>query len=122
MENGRAFTRVHVPIQVGIIQNDIERSGTIADISMNGASIQCDDWSSLTQEQECELNILLGSAENPLSIVAHGKVVRSTDDRLAVAFDTVDLESYPYLRDLIRYNAERTEQVEEEFTSHMGIR
>jgi len=48
-------------------------------------------------------------------------VVRGCNDVIAIAFESVNLESIPYLRNLILYNAEETDQVQHEFVDHMGI-
>ncbi|MDQ6964984.1 MAG: PilZ domain-containing protein [Mariprofundales bacterium] len=118
--SGRAFTRVTIPVQAVITQNGSELHGTVTDISMNGASIRC-DWQPLQQDCECGVTFTLGEEET-INIIASGRVVRGHDDVIAIAFESVNIESIPYLRNLILYNAEETDQVQSEFVDHMGIR
>ncbi len=118
--SGRAFTRVTIPVRARITQPDVEVDGMVSDISMNGTSIRC-DWQPLKQDAECDVVLTLGEEET-ITIKAVGRVVRGSDDRVAIAFECVDIESIPYLRNLILYNAEETDQVQHEFAEHMGIR
>jgi len=117
--NGRAFTRVTIPVKALITQQDLEVHGTVTDISMNGTSICC-DWQALKQDSECDIRLTLGE-EEVITIVAVGRVVRGHDSVIAIAFEAVNLESIPYLRNLILYNAQETDQVQSEFAEHMGI-
>jgi len=110
-----------MPTDVEITQNGAKVTGTISNISMNGVSVNA-DASPLVEEQECDIKILLGEAEDQIEIKAVGRVVRANSEVVAIAFVQVYLESIPYLRNLILYNAAETEQVEEEFATHMGIK
>jgi len=118
--SGRAFTRVNIPVQAVITQKGVDLQGMVTDISMNGTSICC-EWQSLQQDCECGVVLTLGEEET-VTITAAGRVVRGHDDVIAIAFESVNLESIPYLRNLILYNAEETDQVQNEFVNHMGIR
>ena len=118
--SGRAFTRVTIPVQACITQQDVEVHGMVSDISMNGASICC-EWQSLKQDSECDIVLTLGEEET-ITITAVGRVVRGSDNEVAIAFECVNIESIPYLRNRILYNAEETDQVQSEFAEHMGIR
>ncbi len=119
-QSGRAFTRVTIPVQATITQGDHEVCGVVTDISMNGTSIRC-DWSGLEKNRECAITLTLGEEET-ITIHATGRVVRGLEDSVAIAFEAVDIESIPFLRNLILYNAQETEQVQHEFADHMGIR
>lgn len=119
-QSGRAFTRVTIPVGAHIVQGVHTVEGTVTDISMNGTSVRC-DWSGLQKGKECRITLTLGEEET-ITIRAEGRVVRGRDDGVAIAFEAVDLESIPHLRNLILYNAEETDQVQQEFTEHMGIR
>ncbi len=119
--SGRQFTRVAMPTQVEIMQGDVAVNGTVLNVSMNGVSVN-GDASTLTTDRECELKILLGEGEEKIEIKATGRVVRADDASVAIAFVQVYLESLPYLRNLILYNAAETDQVEREFATHMGIK
>ncbi|RMH51508.1 MAG: PilZ domain-containing protein [Zetaproteobacteria bacterium] len=119
-QSGRAFTRVRIPVGARIRQDGREVEGTVTDISMNGTAIRC-DWSGLHKGAPCRVELTLGEEEK-ITILAEGRVVRGRDDGVAIAFEAVDLESVPHLRNLILYNAEELDQVEHEFAEHMGIR
>ncbi|MDQ6950044.1 MAG: PilZ domain-containing protein [Mariprofundales bacterium] len=119
--SGRQFTRICMPTEIEITQDDTTISGTVSDISMNGVSVD-GNASALTTDRECDLKILLGEGEEQIEIKAVGRVVRADAKLIAIAFVQVYLESMPYLRNLILYNAAETEQVEQEFASHMGIK
>ena len=51
-----------------------------------------------------------------------GKVSRVDDDGMAIEFTGVPLDDLEHLRNLIRFNAEDPNAVEDEFDSHIGLK
>jgi PilZ domain len=118
--NQREFTRVLVAARTLVKAGNVSLSAAQAhSLSMKGMSI-------LTPERlpvgtECELTIVLVEGEVEIQVL--GTVVVHLADGMAFLFTKIlGLESFEHLRNMVFYNAPNVEQVEDEFTSHTGIR
>jgi len=60
-----------------------------------------------------------GTCEHRIETAGH--VARVEDQGVAIAFRHVNAECLEHLRQLVLYNAENAERVEEEFASHVGL-
>jgi len=118
--NQREFTRVLVAARTLIKAGNVSLSAAQAhSLSMKGMSILSPER--LPVGTECELTIVLVEGEVEIQVL--GTVVVHLADGMAFLFSKIlGLESFEHLRNLVFYNAPNVEQVEDEFTSHTGIR
>jgi len=121
VNNQREFSRVGVPVRV-----EIERQGqdifkaVAEDVSLNGIRIASAE--SFDADVPCDVNVILGGeGDEPVVIEAHGCVVRSDGQFVAIHFDNLELEGYNHLKKLILYNALDSDQIEREFDAHIGL-
>lgn len=120
--NRREFTRVplHIDVEVTSSQSTTT-SYQVKDVSLNGLYLQCDKPMPLGTN--CRVTLLLGEKENPVRIEVNGKVARVNPDGMGLEItEIIGSESFAHLRNLVLYNASNTDQVEEEFHSHLGIK
>jgi hypothetical protein len=122
--NRRDFTRAQAQTRVTITTQDgAEVSGQARDVSLSGLFVQADTpVGNLPSGVACQVSVSLPGAAVPLSIHAAGRIVRSTNEGIAVEFCRVDEESMEHLRNLVRYNAADVAQVEEEIEDSVGLR
>jgi hypothetical protein len=118
--NQREFTRVLVAARTLVKAGNVSLSAAQAhSLSMKGMSILSPER--LPVGTECELTIVLVEGEVEIQVL--GTVVVHLADGMAFLFTKIlGLESFEHLRNLVFYNAPNVEQVEDEFTSHTGIR
>ncbi|MDX2476647.1 MAG: PilZ domain-containing protein [Gammaproteobacteria bacterium] len=117
--NAREFTRLAVPVNVEVkVGGNISAVGIAHNISMNGILLHSDQ--ELAAGTICEIHIILGE-EEPLVIVSHGEVIRSDEQGIAITFSAIELEGLPYMKNLLLYNAPDTNQIHDEFSSHVGL-
>lgn len=118
--NQREFTRVLVAARTLIKAGNVSLSAAQAhSLSMKGMSILSPER--LPVGTECELTIVLVEGEVEIQVL--GTVVVHLADGMAFLFTKIlGLESFEHLRNMVFYNAPNVEQVENEFTSHTGIR
>jgi hypothetical protein len=116
----REFTRVPLTFQVRLtIAGEPLPECHIKDLSMKGMLV-------LTAARfplgtPCEAVIAL--VEGQVEIHTSGTVAATHPAGFGVEFSTIDgLESYIHLRNLVLFNSEDVEKVEEEFQAHSGIR
>ena len=118
-DNRREFTRVRIHVEVEVSADDRATiSGTVEDLSLNGAYVPC--TGRLPVGTACKVELMLDGRDIRLS--AEAQVSREDDRGIAVEFKGIPLDDLEHLRNLIRYNADDPNQVEEEFESHIGLK
>ena len=118
--NAREFSRIGIPMTATLsVDGDKTVSGKVVNISLSGVELCTEHNRSLGDHTQIEVQF--GYPGNELSIQAEGKIVRITSDSLAVNFESIELESYEHLKNLIAFNADNTVQVEKEFSEHLGL-
>ena len=118
-ENRREFTRVRIQLDAEISADDkASINGVAKDLSLNGVYIPC--TGTLPIDTECSIGLFLDGRDIRLEVT--GKVTRQDEDGMAIEFTGVPLDDLEHLRNLIRFNAEDPNAVEEEFDSHIGLK
>jgi len=119
IEERRRRTRVVFTTEVELRAGDVVVKSTRSkNISMTGIFVFAEH--KLEPGTECDVTLRLLGATSDLRLSANGRVVRVTDDGLALEFTSLDLDSYVHLRNLIIYNAEDPDGILEE-VSHPFI-
>lgn len=114
----RKFSRVLAAMKIEIRSGkQTVISSVLKNISMGGLFVVTAE--KLPLEAECRITIFLEGPQPKSRIEARGKVVRVTDEGLAIHLqELLGPESYTHLRNLILYNAPDTEKFEKEMESH----
>lgn len=114
----RRFSRivfnVKAKLQVGEEVFSVER---IANLSVGGCLVELTGTFNL--EQECQFTIPLSHMGPGIDI--HGKIVRIGDGMVGIQFVGISPESLSHLQNVIRYNSEDPEQIEEEISARPGL-
>jgi len=120
-ENCREFTRVLISIQLAINAFDSTTiCGRIHDLSLNGVSARCSGR--LPVQSPCTIKIYLDGPDNEdIHLQLNGKVMRHMQDGMGIQFTGVPLDDLEHLRNLIRYNAQEPDLIEQEFSAHLGL-
>lgn len=116
----REFTRVPISFEVAVKVDGHDLGGChVRDLSMKGMLVVTSGrWPIGTP---CEAVITLVSGE--VEIRTSGRVAAGHPEGFGMEFTTIDgLESYIHLRNLVLFNTDDVERVEEEIQSHAGIR
>ncbi|HHO47413.1 MAG TPA: PilZ domain-containing protein [Desulfobacteraceae bacterium] len=70
----------------------------------------------------CGIRIMLEGTAEGMSIRAEGKVIRATEDGVALQFTRIDPDSLFHLQNIIRYNAADADRIELELSQHPGLK
>lgn len=73
------------------------------DISLRGIFLNTDD--NLEPDTKCDIEVRLKGGGEDLRLFLTGHVVRKEEDGYAVYFDSVDLDSYTHLKNIVKYNS-----------------
>lgn len=87
-------------ITVGDRQTGYE--GDSRDISLRGVFLNTDDPIELNTD--CNVEIRLPSIPDDIVLSLQGHIVRKEATGYAIYFDSVDLDSYTHLKNIIKYN------------------
>jgi len=123
--NHREFSRTAVHSEVDILCGDTRIHGAISDLSVNGLFVhqripQASDTATISPGSDCAIELCLPGGD--VRIHARGRIIRVTDDGLAVEIKEVDLDSYEHLCNLVRLHSEDVVQVEGEIKNHLGLK
>ncbi len=90
-----------VSITVGPRQTKYD--GDSKDISLRGVFLNTDD--TLEMNTDCDIEIRLPGAQEDIVLSLKGHIVRKDEAGYAIYFDSVDLDSYTHLKNIIKYNS-----------------
>ncbi|WP_005037951.1 PilZ domain-containing protein [Holophaga foetida] len=116
----REFTRVPTSLDVRVTVGGraIPNTGS-QNVSLKGMLIHTQE--ALPKGTVCNLSILLAGGE--IEVEIEGVVVNNYPEGTAFQFNKIlGVDSFEHLRNLVLYNAQDTEQVEDEFRTHIGLK
>lgn len=108
----RKGIRVDFDTDVTVIADGLETryKGSSKDLSLRGVFISTNI--NLPVSTVCQVEIKLYGLENELVLKMKGHVVRGTNDGFAIYFDSVDLDSYTHLKNIVKYNAPDSDRID----------
>lgn len=113
-EEKRKRTRVAFETRVALKAGEtrIVSDASSRDISLQGMFVRTDQ--PLAVGTACDMEILLTGSSSRLSIRVQGRVARQGAAGVAVVFDSLDVDSYYHLKNLLLYNAQDPDSLEKE--------
>ncbi|HHX73806.1 MAG TPA: PilZ domain-containing protein [Firmicutes bacterium] len=113
MVEKRRFTRVPFRIATEITAGELAFQGEVKDLSLKGMFIFTEHLLEIGTPLDIKIN-LTGKQSN-LQIALQGKVLRKTPDGIVVVFDTVELDSFIHLKNIVAYNSADPEKIMTEY-------
>jgi len=118
--NQRQYSRSKVSISAMLTPENREPFDVeVVDLSMSGIFVRTDHV--LEPESKCQISILLGHFQHELPILADAIVVRLIDHGIALKFESVKLECFSSMQNIIVEHADDPKQVAVECSSHGGF-
>lgn len=116
----RKFSRVLFKMNAKFIQGEQEVVvGEIANLSVGGCQLDID--AGVEVGAECTVVIELNPADSTMNVEVGGEVVRVEGGSVSIRFLAIDPEDLGHLHNIIRYNAEDPDRIEEEINDHPGL-
>ena len=118
----RDFSRVSVGFAVTIEADDghLIESDLSRDVSMNGLFVVTDQRVPAGTDCQVTIHLVVPGGGHRIGVAGH--VTRIADDGFAVEFSEIPIDDYDHLRNLVLYNSEVVDRVEEEFDGHLGLK
>jgi hypothetical protein len=110
----RIIFNVRARFAVGETVYTVER---IVNLSVGGCQLEIDD--ELEPGAPCKFTVLLPRMGPGVEVF--GEVVRTGNGEASIKFTRIDPENLLHLQNIIRYNAEDPDLIEEEIKSHPGL-
>jgi len=114
----RKFSRivfdVEAKLTIGEVDYALER---ITNLSVGGCLLAVNDG--FAKGQECTVTILLSRMEP--GVLVYGKIVRVAEGEVSIQFTSVTPENLQHLQNIIRYNADDPELIDEELNVRTGL-
>jgi hypothetical protein len=107
----REKIRVHYQTKI-IVEADtatIQLDGSTRDLSLGGVFVNTDK--KLALDTRCKVKVLLSGLNFPLFIEIDGRIVRTDESGIAIVFESMDLDSYTHLKNIVRYNVTHPDDV-----------
>lgn len=111
----RIFFNVKAKLTVGEAVYSIDR---IANLSIGGCLLEIGD--ELPLGGNCKFTVLLPGKVPGVDV--HGEIVRTGNGEVSLKFTTIEHENLYHLQNIIRYNAEDPDVVEDEISVHPGLK
>ncbi len=105
--------KLRVDFTTNIVLNmdgtEIHMQGNSKDLSLSGVYIYTKD--DIPVNRKCGVEITLTGLVEPLKLRINGSTVRKEPTGIAVLFESMDLESYIHLKNIVRYNSSEPDNI-----------
>ena len=102
----RKHPRVGFETIITLIFTDDEHdvTGSSKNLSMKGLFVEIGD--KFSAGMTCKVKIELSGVVGGLKLLINARVARVEKSGMGIVFDTMDLESYTHLKNIVQYNSE----------------
>ncbi len=82
---------------------EVRAIGSSIDLSLNGIYVKTDD--DISVGTECIVEINLSGITEKLPLKMQGTIVRKELSGIGISFNSMDIDSYTHLKNVVRYNS-----------------
>lgn len=109
----RANTRVFFNVNAVVKFDKKSIGGSVINLSMHGMLFEGSE--NIPVDTPIEAEIFMEGTTSELRINVEGKVLRSDENGTAIAFKSVDIDSFIHLKNIVAYNTGDEEMIMKEF-------
>ncbi len=118
-DNKRRFSRIFFNVKANLtVDGAVYNVDRIANLSVGGCLLETKG--EFPQGSDCKFTILLPRMAPGVDVF--GQIVRVGNGEISLKFTTIDPENLFHLQNIIRYNAEDPDAIEEEISIHPGLK
>ena len=111
----RAVTRVLFNVKSSVKFGDKTIIGDVINISMHGMLLQTSEQ--IPENEIVDAQIYMEGTTSELKINVQGRILRSDKTGTAIAFKSVDIDSFIHLKNIVVYNEGDEDKIMKEFLS-----
>ena len=94
-------TRIEIVVDADGEQVVLEASSK--DLSQKGVFVETGQQ--FPHKSHCEISIFLSGGIDDIRLTIQGAIVRQTDTGVGVVFESMDVDTYTHLKNIVRYNS-----------------
>lgn len=113
----RRFTRISFDAKIKVTKGTIVITGKARDLSLKGLFVICRE--KLPVGQNVEVDIELSGLKQFPKVSVEGHIVRITPEGMGIDFDSMDLDSFIALKEMIAYNLGNEDKLRKEFIRYL---
>jgi hypothetical protein len=102
----RKYSRVGFATEIKILlktkENQVKLEGSSKDLSQKGLFVSTDERFVLGTP--CTVKIYLTGGIEKIELLIEGTLVRETDTGIGIAFNSMDVDTYSHLKNIVYYN------------------
>ena len=106
-DNRRKYSRVGFATRIEIILKadgkQVILDANSKDLSLKGLFVETDQQFPL--KTRCEVNIHLSGGIDDIKLAIQGCIVRQTESGIGIVFESMDVDTYTHLKNIVRYNS-----------------
>jgi hypothetical protein len=111
-ENNRR-SKIRVDFQsrivIEVVEPAIQLDGDSKNLSLKGIFIETDK--DVPLRARCRVQVFLSGTVSPIALSMEGVVTRKESNGFAIGFDSMDIDTYAELKNIVRYNTENPDDV-----------
>lgn len=109
--NRRSKIRVDFQTQIVVTINDsaIQMDADSKNLSLKGIFVET--MEDVPVDSRCRVQVFLVGTTEPKPLIMDGTVVRKEPKGVGIAFDSMDLDSYTELKNIVRYNTTDPDEI-----------
>ncbi len=106
-ENARVGFQTRIVVTTD--KNEFQMDGNSKDLSLKGIFIETGETSPVGTK--CRVRIFLTGMVDEIALKINGRVARQSEKGIAIAFESMDLDSYSHLKNIVRYNSSEPDDI-----------
>jgi hypothetical protein len=111
----RKLSRVLFSTEAEIKNSSYEYKGQVLDLSLNSAFIKTPSLEMLQEKDPIKVKLLMSGVSTNSYIEIEGEVLRLDEEGIAVKFNSMDIDSFIYLKNIVAYNDGNHQKIVSEF-------
>jgi hypothetical protein len=116
----RNFHRITFQTKAIVRSKDDTVIGIVENMSLDGIFLKTPEKLNLNRLVKIEL--LITGTSSQLSILLDGKIMRHENVGMAIQFKNIDLDAFFHLKNLVSYNTNQMDKLEDEFQKFLEKR
>lgn len=90
-------------IQIKADGKEVDVLGNSKDLSLKGIFVSTGDF--FESGTTCDIGIYLTGGIEKIELQIKGRVVRVTENGMGIVFDSMDVDTYSHLKNIVQYNS-----------------
>ena len=116
----RNFDRIPFQTKAIVRSKDTTVIGIVENLSLDGIFLKTPE--KLTLNRIVKIELLFTGTSSQLSILLDGKIMRHENVGMAIQFKNIDMDAFFHLKNLISYNRNQMDNLEDEFQKFLEKR